>query len=152
MAKTLVLLKKLHTVDNLPQCPLLMTRCFSEIWVDTLRPRHNFRDFADDTFKCILLNGNIWMSIKFSFKFVPKGLIDNVAALFKIMALPRPGDKPLSEPMMVSLLTHIWVTRCQWAKDKFRGDILYCGSLQGINKIADGNWSRNSFWMTESKS
>ena len=26
----------------------------------------------------------------------------------------RPGDKPLSEPMMVSLLTHICVTRPQW--------------------------------------
>ena len=68
-----------------------MTRSFSEIWVDTLRPRQNFSDFADDTFKCILLNGNIWMSIKFSFKFVPKGLIDNVAALFQIMALRRPA-------------------------------------------------------------
>ena len=28
----------------------------------------------------------------------------------------RPGDKPLSEPMMVSLLTHICVTRPQWVK------------------------------------
>ena len=30
------------------------------------------------------------------------------------MAWRRPGDKPLSEPMMVSLLTHICVTRPQW--------------------------------------
>ena len=30
------------------------------------------------------------------------------------MACRRPGDKPLSEPMMVSLLTHICVTRPQW--------------------------------------
>ena len=30
------------------------------------------------------------------------------------MAWRRPGDKPLSEPMMVSLLTHICVTRHQW--------------------------------------
>ena len=30
------------------------------------------------------------------------------------MAWRRPGDKPLSEPMLVSLLTHICVTRPQW--------------------------------------
>ena len=27
-----------------------------------------------------------------------------------------PGDKPLSEPMLVSLMTHIFVTRPQWVK------------------------------------
>ena len=34
------------------------------------------------------------------------------------MTWRRPGGKPLSEPMMVSLLTHIRVTRPQWAKPK----------------------------------
>ena len=32
------------------------------------------------------------------------------------MAWRRPGDKPLSEPTVVSLLTHICVTRPQWVK------------------------------------
>ena len=32
------------------------------------------------------------------------------------MAWRRPGDKPFSEPMMVSLPTHICVTRPQWVK------------------------------------
>ena len=32
------------------------------------------------------------------------------------MAWRRPGDKPLSEPMVVSLLTHISVARPQWDK------------------------------------
>ena len=32
------------------------------------------------------------------------------------MAWRRLGDKPLSEPMMVKLLTHICVTRPQWVK------------------------------------
>ena len=32
------------------------------------------------------------------------------------MAWRRPGDKPLSEPMVVILLTHICVTRPQWVK------------------------------------
>ena len=35
-----------------------------------------------------------------------------------MMAWRRRGDKPLSEPMMVSLLTHICVTRPQWVKDR----------------------------------
>ena len=35
------------------------------------------------------------------------------------MAWRRPGDKPLSEPMMVSSLTHICVTRPQWVLNKF---------------------------------
>ena len=38
------------------------------------------------------------------------------------MAWHRPGDKPLFEPMMVSLLTHICVTRPQWVNyTKFLG-------------------------------
>ena len=41
-------------------------------------------------------------------------LIYNIPALVQIMAWRRPGDKPLSEPMMVSLLMHICVTRPQW--------------------------------------
>ena len=32
------------------------------------------------------------------------------------MAWCRPGDKPLSEPMMVSLPTHICLARTQWVK------------------------------------
>ena len=47
-------------------------------------------------------------------KFVPKGPINNIPALVQIMAWCRPGDKPLSEPMMVSLLTHICVARPLW--------------------------------------
>ena len=84
--------------------------------VNTLRPRENGRHFADRIFKCIFLNGNVWIPITISLKFVPKGPINNIPALVQIMAWRRPGDKPLSEPMMVSLLTHICVTRPQWVK------------------------------------
>ena len=50
------------------------------------------------------------------------------------MAWRRPGAKPLSEPMMVSLLTHICVTRPQWVnsfKPKQNG---WC--------FVDGNFKR----------
>ena len=80
---------------------------------NSLRPRQNGRLFADDIFKRIFLNENIRISTKNSLKFVPKGLIDNITAMVLIMAWRRPGDKPLSEPMLVRSLTHICVTRPQ---------------------------------------
>ena len=49
--------------------------------VNTSRPRQNGRQFADDTYKCIFLNENVWIPIKISLKFVPKGPINNIAAL-----------------------------------------------------------------------
>ena len=39
-------------------------------WLNTLRPRLNCRQFADDIFKCIFLNGNAWLLFKMSLKFV----------------------------------------------------------------------------------
>ena len=84
--------------------------------INSLRPRQNGRHFADDIFKGIFLNENVWIPIKFSLKFVPKGPINNIPALVQIMAWRRPGDMPLSEPMLVSLLTYICVTRPQWVK------------------------------------
>ena len=82
--------------------------------INTLRPRQNGRYFADDIFKCIFLNENVWIPIEISLKFAPEGSINNNPALFQIMAWRRPGDKPIMEPMMDSSLTHICVTRPQW--------------------------------------
>ena len=82
--------------------------------LNTLRPRKNGRHFADDMFKCIFLNVNVWIPIEISLTFVPKGSLNNNPALFQMMARRRSGDKPLSEPIMVSSLTHICVTRPQW--------------------------------------
>ena len=50
-------------------------------------------------------------------KFVPKGPINNIPVLVQIMAWRRISDKPLSEPMMVSLLTHICAIRPQWVNN-----------------------------------
>ena len=81
--------------------------------INTLRPRQNGRHFKAAIFKCIFLNENVILSIEISLKFVPKGPINNIPALFQIMAWHQPGDKPLSEPMIARLLTHICVTRPQ---------------------------------------
>ena len=105
---------------------------------NTLRPRRNGRLFADDTFNRIFLNENIKISIKISLKFVPTGPINNIPALVQIMAWCRSGGKPLFEPMMVSLLMHICVTRPQWVNKeigflcelKFFALNIFCGEYQ----------------------
>ena len=98
--------------------------------INTLRPRQNDRHLADDSFTCIFLNENFQISNRISLKFVPKGPINNKPALVQIMAWRRPGDKPLSEPMMVRSVTHICVVRLQWVK----------GILEEIKPHHGQNW------------
>ena len=57
--------------------------------------------FPDDILQSIFLNENIWILIKVSLKFVPKGPINKIPTLVQIMAWCWSGTKPLSEPMMV---------------------------------------------------
>ena len=72
----------------------------------SLRLGQNDRHFPNDIFKCIFLNENVRLSIIISLKVVPSGQINNAPSLVQIMAWRRPGDKPVSEPMLLSLLTH----------------------------------------------
>ena len=76
--------------------------------------------------------------IKISMKFVPRGPINNIPALVQIMAWRRPGGKPLSEPILVRLPTHICVTRPQWV-NMLSAAILRC-------KLAV--WGRNHMTIT----
>ena len=73
------------------------------IVLNTLRPRQNGRQFTDDIIKYIFLNENVWVSIKISVEFIPKGPV-NV------------NNIPLSEPMGASSLMHICVARPRWVK------------------------------------
>ena len=116
----------MHLKMSSAKCPVIV---FKPRWVNTLRPRQIGRHFAEDIFKCIFVNENVWIPIKISLKFVPKGPINNIPALVQIMAWHCAGDKPLSEPKMVSLPTHICVTRPQWVK--------FAGSL-------NNSWSRRT--------
>ena len=111
---------------------------------NTLRPRRNEQHFADDIFKRIFFNENVWISIKISQRFVPKGPINNIPVLVQIMAWRRSGDKPLSEPMMVRLLTHICVARPQWVKGVFT-QIAKKPSKPCIIGPVMGNW-----WLKDS--
>ena len=121
--------------------------------INTLRPRENGRHFPDDIFKCIFLIENVWISIKISPKFVPWGPNNNFPSLVQIMAWRRPGDKPLYEPMMVSLLRHICVTRPHWVNIetdvlsslqfcfKFNSCVSFClHTSLPLGSHAAGNW------------
>ena len=106
--------------------------------LNTLRPRQNGRHFPDDIFKCIFLNENVWISIEISLKFVSKGLVNTIPALVQIMAWRRTGDKPLSEPMMVSLPAHICVIRPQWVKQS--NNKTRCNDIDVHNFILETQW------------
>ena len=88
--------------------PLILSHCHGIQWrfiiINTSRPIQ-ISHSTDAIFKCIFLIENICISIKISLKFVPEDLINNISSLVQTMAWRRPGDKPLSEPMMISLLT-----------------------------------------------
>ena len=88
---------------------LLVSWEFKHIEAET-----RWQPFPDDIFKSIFFNENVQVLINISLTFVPKAPINNILALVQIMAWRRPGNKSLSDPMMVSLLTHICVTRPQW--------------------------------------
>ena len=114
------------------------------VFINTLRPRQNGRHFTYDIFKCISLNENVWIPIKISLKFVPKGPICIIPGLDQIMAWRWPGDKPLSEPMMVSLPKHICFTRPQWVN---------CGMMMPCRIVNLYHhwlryWFRLSYWLT----
>ena len=87
--------------------------CGTELVINILRPRQNVHHFPDHVFKWIFFNENVWISIKISLNFLSRDPINNIPSLVQIMTWCRPGNKPLSEPMMVSLLMHLCITRLQ---------------------------------------
>ena len=100
-----------------------------------MRPRQNGRHFTDGIFKCTFLSENVWILIKNSLKFVPKGPINNISTWVQIMAWRRSGDKPLSESMLVSLPTHVCVTTPQWVNGKTVSAQTFCCNCFKDNDI-----------------
>ena len=76
----------------------------------------NGSHFAGDVFKYIFVNEKFYISINISLKFVPKGPINNIPALVRIMAFCRIGDELLSHQSWPSSLTRICGTRGRWVK------------------------------------
>ena len=77
--------------------------------INTLIPRQNCRHFS---WKWKYENSDK----KFHWIFVPTSEIDIIPSLVQIMAWCWQSDKPLSELILISLLTHVCVTRPQWFK------------------------------------
>ena len=66
-----------------------------------------------------------WILIQISLMFVSKGPINNIPVLILIKIWRHPGDKPLSEPMMVSLpwqYIYIYMSLSLNELTKFRGN------------------------------
>ena len=115
--------------------------CTWDLSLNTLRPRQDGHHFPDDIFKTIFLNENVWLSTKISLNFYDGCPINHFPALVQIMAWRRPGDKPLSDLMMVSLMTHICITWPQWDKQP-------AVQIWGISSdylVADSNWIRTDY-------
>ena len=98
-------------------CIFWLLHYLKALIISKLRLRQNGRHFPDDIFKYFFLNKKIWISIKNSLNFVPKGPVNNIPALVQLMSWRQPGDKPLSEPVVVSLLSHICIIRPQRVKE-----------------------------------
>ena len=77
------------------------------VYINTWMPWQNGRRYPDDIFKRIFLKENICIPINNSLRFFPKGQINNIPSLAKIMAWRRPRDKTLFEPMLVIFF---WMT------------------------------------------
>ena len=74
--------------------------------------------FADNIFKHIFLNDYVRITIQISPKFVSECSNDNNPALVYMIAWHRPGDKPLSEPMLTRLTDKfVCGTRGKWVND-----------------------------------
>ena len=65
-------------------------------------------------FQMLFSSGNVWILPNISRKIVGRIRISNIQALLQIIACRLPGDKPLSEPMGITLVTYICVVRPQW--------------------------------------
>ena len=87
---------------SLTVCPYILPR-----WLNTLRSRQSGRYYTDDIFKWIFLIRMYGFRLKFHWNLI---LVDQA------MLWRRPSDKPLSELMMIRLLTHICIARPQWVK------------------------------------
>ena len=65
------------------KCPLVAITGITILipYLNSSTPEQNGRHFADDVVKCIFMNEKFFILNRLSLKFVPKGLINNIAAL-----------------------------------------------------------------------
>ena len=104
------------SVATMPTNTWYAYKCFHLLLGWHIKTENKWPPFSRRYFQKHFLEWKLWISIKIPLKFVPKGPLYNIPALVLITAWRRQGDKPLSEPIMIILLTRICVTRPQWVK------------------------------------
>ena len=98
-------------------------------------------------FQMHFLEWNAWISLTISLKFVPKVPMNNIPALVLIMAWRRPGAKPLSEPVLIRLPTHICVARSQWV-NYCENNIAQTAILLNMKRWIRNTPQRHMLWFT----
>ena len=123
---------------------------------NTLRPRQNCCRYAN-SFKRMFLNENPWISVMIPLRFVPKGPVNYISALFQIKFGADLAVILYLSQWWSSLMTHICITRSQWVKYVTYieiGLIIFCISIKSplksliitrINHDVIG-WCFNSLW------
>ena len=115
--RSIIITELLETVVQRILLVLLSwTETQSHIWIFE-RPdwcRKKWPPFTRRHFQMYFFNENVCISIRISLNFLPGGTISNIIVLVQIMDWRRPDDRPLSESIIVNVLTRICVTRPQW--------------------------------------
>ena len=84
-------------------------------YLNSSPPGQNGRHYGRRHFQRHFHEWKLYISIRISLKFVPKGPIDNKSALVRVMAWRRTGDKPLPEPMLTQFTdAYMRGTRGRW--------------------------------------
>ena len=85
-------------INQIPVLVILKDWCGGHhVHINSSSPGQNSRHFANDIFKHIFVNENVWILLKISLKFISKVPINNISALIQIMACCLISTKPLSE-------------------------------------------------------
>ena len=86
--------------------------------------------FSRRHFQMHYYNGNVSTSMKISLNFARKDQINNTSVLVQIITWHRPGERPLSERMMVSELKHIMRHTASMSQLKICMIFLWVGGLR----------------------
>ena len=102
-------------------------------------------------FQTTFSDGFSWMKMyefwqKFHWRLFARGPINNIPALVQIMAWRQSDDKPVSEPMMVSLLMHMSITRPQWVNKPGLNNSILRNKLD-VTNVSFGLVQRSMHWL-----
>ena len=113
---------------------------------NTLRPKQNARHFPH-----VQMYFPEWKCINFDLDFTEVCAYGSNQQYSSIglTAWCRPGDKPLYEPMMISILTHMCVTWTHWVNIKALLNSIWCQNGLKRAPMHHTLWSNVTFFQSE---